>query len=268
MILLLAAAHAAQPVPVEVQAGGLSRGCRIIAARWSVPIHFEEVPYDPGSDLVPWERPGATTLVTKRGHLDFTYEGGAVEGVTAAIEAWKAAGEPGDYLLRQDGNALVVVPTTRHERGRTVPYEALTDRVIDLTAVNGTLSLIDTWTAALDALRLVTDLPIGDGRFQMSPRGQTIGQDRWWNPDPYGNVPLVTLSHPRAAAREIFDELLAIGGRTDEVWSIIWSIPGPGGEIPPPGLSIGRVRPVLDEAFDNLAPIPPKDPAEDHRPVP
>ncbi|MCB9687095.1 MAG: hypothetical protein H6738_17005 [Alphaproteobacteria bacterium] len=252
------AAPAAQPVTVDLQTGGIHGAIWIVSARWGVPIHLETVPYDPAVDLRTVPTPEGRTLRRRTADaFEFTYEGGALAGVEAALTAWSTAGGPGDYLIRQDGDALVLVPTTRHENGRTVPYEALSDRVIDLTGVNGTLPLKQTLDAARHALEEETGLTIRD-----SLSGYPFGQEQWWNESPdVGPVILATIAHPRAPAREIFDQLLALGGDPTDRWLLGYTVTN---DL---GLLVYHVRPA-DEALGNLAPIPPRDPAEDHRSVP
>lgn len=181
MLMLLSVgsvAFGAQPVTVDVQAGGLFRGLVIVSARWGVPIHLETVPYDRTVDLRVVRRPDGRDLDNLAvNSFEFTYEGSALAGVEAALAGWRAAGGSGDYVIRQDGDALVLVPTTRHENGRTVPYEALCDRVIDLTSVNGTLSLGQTWDAARRALEQEVGGPL---RTAHGPRDRPDGGE--WDP--------------------------------------------------------------------------------------
>lgn len=262
MWMLASAAQAGQPVTVDLQTGGIRAALRIVSARWGVPIHIETPPYDPSVD-VQWV-PGPQGRVLPRPRVNsfaFTYEGSALAGVEAALAVHDAAGGAGDYLVRQDGDALVLVPTTRHENGRTVPYEALSDRTIDLTAINGTVPLGGAWEAARRALEVETGLAIRDCRIGIGGV-LPFGQEVWRNENPeFGPVALATIPRPRAPAREIFDQLLALGGDPTDRWALAYAIDNV------LGLLVYQVDPG-DEALGNGAPIPPMDSAAERRSVP
>ncbi len=253
-------ASAQETIRVDVLTGGIAQATVILQGRWGEPIGFEAVPLDPKTDLV--ERTNSAGMVRYEWRVntfEFAYSGGAKEGLEAAAAAWAASGGPGDYVVRDHGARLHVVPTTRHVDGKTVPYRPLSEQVIDLSAVNGSLSLNELWQAARTALSEASGVVLADGQLNLSRNGRPwpIGVERYRQEGPSGEpVPLVTLGDPVGPAGEVLDEILRVG-ENGERWRIVWVTWG-GGDMTAVLLA-DRVEPE-DEGRFNGAPVPPEAP--------